>query len=461
VSANQSNRREFLKTSAVAAAVGGVPFWFPVRSAQAFNFKSSSERPIVGCIGTGDRWGIHRKDLGGLGRNTLKYGDCVAVCDVDADRAGRAREKVKDVQAKKGQSRDVAVYEDYRKILDRKDVEVVTIATPDQWHSKIAIEAMQAGKDVYCEKPLTLTIEEGKQIIKVLDQTQRVFQVGTQQRSEMGLLFLKAIALAQAGRIGKIKRVHCVIGTAPTGGPFEVLAESPKYLNWDMWLGQAPRTDYIERRCHFEFRWWYEYAGGKMTDWGVHHVDIAQWAIGMDHSGPTTVEGTAVHPCALNDGSPTVTNVYNTATNFRVNCMFPNGVEVVIMDKDEENKIDNGILFTGERGRFFVNRRRFSGKPVEELKDNPLPDDAITKLYKGKQPGDHMRNFMECVKTRELPISDVYTHHRSITTCHLANIAIRLNRKITWDPKTEMIVGDKETQQWQAREQRKGYEIEV
>lgn len=456
------SRRQFLKTSTAALAASTMPYWFTSESAFAAQNQTPSNRPVVGCIGVGDRWQ-------GVGPQAMNFGDVVAVCDVDANHMNAAREKVKFLQGKKGDNREVDTYEDYRKILDRKDIEVVTIVTPDHWHSKIAIEAMKAGKDVYCEKPLTLTIDEGKQIIKVLKETKRVFQVGTQQRSEMGnkdfpQFFLTAIALVKAGRIGKVQKVTCGINGAPTSDVIPV-AEVPKELNWEMWLGQAPKVDfrsgkfgnnkkYPEARHHYEFRWWYEYSGGKMTDWGAHHVDIAQWGIGMDNAGPISIQGTAEHPVPLTNGVPTQDDRYNVAHKFNVTCQFPNGVEMLITSEG-----DNGILFEGSEGRIFVNRGKVTGKAVEDLKDNPLPEDAIVKLYKGKKPGSHMGNFFECIKSRELPISDVYTHHRSMTTCHLANIAIRLGRKIEWNPETEQIVGDKDAATWLAREQRKGYEI--
>ena len=420
------NRRQFLQTSAAAAAGLTAPYWFTGRLAAA---GSKNDRPIVGCIGTGSRW------TGGLVRGIRRYGDIVAVCDVDRKHAERGKEKA-------GGKADI--YLDYRKLLDRDDVEVVSIATTDHWHTKIAIDAMKAGKDIYCEKPLTLTIEEGKQICKVLEQTGRVFQVGTQQRTEMGQRFLKAVAMIRDGRIGKVRRATCAIGSAPTGGPFRVMRVPPE-LNWEMWLGQAPLVEYTEKRCHYEFRWWYEYSGGKMTDWGAHHVDIAQWGMGAEHTGPVSVEGTATHP--------DVENGYNTATEFFVTCKYKDGAELII-----RHDTDNGILFEGERGKFFVSRGSIRGKPVEELADNPLPDDAIEKLYGGK-PTSHMANFFECVKSRKQPISDVFTHHRSVSTCHLANIAIRLGRKLTWDPDAQQIVGDSQAQAWQSRPQRKGYEI--
>jgi predicted dehydrogenase len=475
MSRHNASRREFLQTSAAAAAAASVPYfgWTSPLIAQDAKTESKNDRPILGCIGTGDRWNA-------VGPQAMNFADCVAVCDVDANHAEKGKKKALEMNAKKGRERTVDVHEDYRKVLDRKDIEVVTIVTCDHWHSKIAIEAMKAGKDVYCEKPLTLTIDEGKQILKVLKETGRVFQVGTQQRSEMNARvnenkdqkveqqFLVAVALCRLGRLGDIKSARCVIGPAPTSGEIPK-AEVPTGLNWDMWLGQAPMTDYLqgekgnnktypEARTHYEFRWWYEYSGGKMTDWGAHHVDIAQWAVGMDNSGVVSISGEAEHPVPFKDGMPTVSNRYNCASKFNISGKFSNGVNLNILSDGE-----NGITIAGTKGTIFVSRsalRDVEGTVVAEMmKDNPLPEDALTKLYKGKKPGNHMANFFESIKDRTQPISDVDTHHRAMTTCHLANIAIRLGRKLTWDPQTQQIVGDDEANKWQKREQRKGYEI--
>ena len=446
-------RRRFVRGGlAASAALTTTPYWITgaLRAAD-----SKADRHVIGCIGTGDRW---KQVIGGA----MRFGDVAAVCDVDRKHVEEGREKT---------GGKAEMFEDYQRILDRKDIDVVTIVTPDHWHAKIAIEAMKAGKDVYCEKPLTLTIDEGKQIAQVLAETKRVFQVGTQQRSEMSGVdesgkrhphqFLHAVALVQSGRIGKVKRVSCMIGTAPTSGPLKP-EPAPAELNWEMWLGQAPKVDYIPRRCHYEFRWWYEYSGGKMTDWGAHHVDIAQWAIGMDQSGPQWVEGTANHPVPLKNGFPTDDHQYNVATNFTVRAMFPGDIEMVIRDGgDLKEPHSNGILFEGEKGTLFVNRGSLQGQCVLDMKDHPLPEDAIKKLYKGKAPGNHMTNFFECVRDRTQPISDVNTHHRAMTTCHLANIAIRLGRKIQWDAAGQKIVGDDDAAAWVRREQRKGYEIVV
>ena len=458
---SQTSRRNFIKTSSVAALTAGAVPWFAPQS-KAASFRSANERPILGCIGTGSRWNA-------VGPNALKFSDCVAVADVDANHAGRAKDKIKGIHAKRQVENEIEVHEDYRRVLDRKDIDVVTIVTPDHWHSKIAIEAMKAGKDVYCEKPLTLTIEEGKQIRQVLDETGRVFQVGTQQRSEMGLKFLHAVAIVREGRIGDVKKATVAIGGAPTSGPIPV-ADVPSGLNWDMWLGQAPKVDYRMKkegrngksRCHYEFRWWYEYSGGKMTDWGAHHVDIASWALDVCETGPTVVEPLmAVHPVEYKDGMPQDDTQYNTATKFHVKASFENGATLHIRETAKDLGFDNGIMLEGSKGRIFVNRGKLTGGAVEGLKESPLKEETIRELYKGKEPGDHMRNFFECIADRTQPISDVHTHHRAMTTCHLANIAIRLDKTLNWNPESEQIVNDPAAAQWQAREQRKGFEVEV
>ncbi len=430
-----STRREFLSSAAIAAGYLALP----AGRTFADETKSPNARPRVGAIGVGGRGTA-------IANAAKKHGDIVAVCDVDRGHADKFNHDACHGKA--------AVSQDYRKLLDRGDVDVVTIGTPDHWHTKICLDAMRAGKDVYCEKPLTLTIDEGKQLCRAVTATKRVLQVGTQQRSEFANRFLTAVALVHAGRIGKVKRVTCQINDGPAGGPFPKSQPVPPGLDWDLWLGQAPKVGYMKERCHWAFRWWYEYSGGKLTDWGAHHVDIAQWAIGMDAAGPATVEAVKAQlPVPLAHGMPTRDDSYNTVTTFDVRCHFPNGVEVVITSTGE-----NGITFEGETGKFFVNRGKLTGPPVDELKSRPLPDDAIIKLRKGKKPSSHMANFIECCRDRSQPASDVFSHHRALTTCHLANIAIRLGRKLTWDATAEQVVGDAEANSFQRRDQRKGFE---
>ncbi len=430
---------------------------------RALGFESANARPRIGVVGCGIRWDKRvfvADGRYGVGKEFPKYGDVVAVCDVDSQRLERAKDVVKGWHGKAPESTG-----DYRKIVDDSSIDVVHVSTPDHWHAKVAIEAMLAGKDVYCEKPMTLTIEEGRQICDVQKKTGAVFQVGTQQRSTPQ--FVKAIALIRAGRLGRLTRVTCGIGGAPTS-PELPEAEPPKHLDWDTWLGPAQSTAYLFKpnapnivkswsRAHYEFRWWYEYSGGKLTDWGAHHVDIATWGMGKTDTGPVAVDPVMVeHPVKFVDGQPVVANRYNTATKFEIKATYADGPELVV--KHDGN---NGILFEGTRGRIFVNRGKLAGRPVEDLKSNPLPDGAVEKVYKGRAVEDHVANFFHAVAARREPISDVHSHHRALTTCHLAGIAARVGRKIRWNPETEEIVGDKVAQSLVAREKRKRFEIET
>lgn len=414
-------------------------------------------------VGTGSRWDHRATGLQGTygsGKEFPKYGDIVAVCDADADRQARAAALVTDWC---GQAPDQL--SDYRAIIDRDDIDIVHISTPDHWHAKIAIEAMLSGKDVYCEKPMTLTIAEGQQLCDVCRRTGKIVQVGTQQRSDKK--FLKAIAIIRDGRIGKLQHVTCSLGGSPTSPKIPV-AKPPAHLDWNQWLGPAPEVSYRHlpgdygetkswSRCHYEFRWWYEYSGGKFTDWGAHHVDIATWAMDKTDSGPVAIDPVMVkHPVPFENGYPTADDQFNTATEFLINATYGDDTKLTI-----RHDLDNGILFEGTEGRIFINRGRLAGKPVEELSSNPLPAGVIEKVYKDRPVTDHIQNFFEAVVDRREPVSDVFSHHRALTTCHLAAISARLGRKLQWDPQSERIVGDEEAQGFIQREKRAGFEIEV
>lgn len=430
---------------------------------RALGFESANARPRIAVIGCGVRWDkrVFVSDgRYGVGKEFPRYGDIVSVCDVDAQRLERAADIVKGWHGKAP-----AGTGDYRKVIDDPKVDVVHISTPDHWHAKIAIEAMLAGKDVYCEKPMTLTIEEGRLICQVARKTGAVFQVGTQQRSTRQ--FIKAIAMIRDGRLGKLQRVQCAIGGAPES-PDLPAADPPKHLDWDRWLGPAPNADYRFKadapniigswsRAHYEFRWWYEYSGGKLTDWGAHHVDIATWGMGKTETGPVAVVPVMVkHPVEFKDGYPVVSNRYNTATEFRIKAVYADGVELVI-----RHDTDNGILFEGTKGRIFVNRGRLSGKPVEDLATNPLPEGAMETVYGDRPLTSHVADFFQSVAGRKQPISDVFSHHRALTTCHLAGIAARLGRRLQWNPDQERIIGDDLAQSFVARENRPRFAIEM
>jgi predicted dehydrogenase len=439
---SSQSRRSFLQQSAALASVAAVPYF--LSSPKAFANQDKNDRPQIGCIGVGSMGS-------GDAKGHAKFGDIVAVCDVDSNHADKAKNDKEIGQGK------ADAYGDYRKVLDRKDIDVVSVVTPDHWHIKIAIEALQAGKHVFCQKPLTLTIEENQLIRAACKKyDKQVFLVGTQQRSDTSK-FLRAVNMVQKGLLGDIKQITVGIDGSPTSGPLPV-AEVPKNLNWDMWLGQAPKVEYRQKRCHYEFRWWYEYSGGKFTDWGAHHVDIATWAINEDKEGqgPVEVDGTdAKHPVPFEKGYPTVDDRYNTSQEFGTKCKFASGVEMIITSRG-----DNGVLFEGTKGRIFVNRGKITGKPIEENWDkDQFTQDDLVKLYKGKPVEGHKNNFYRCIREGGLTVSDVFSHVQTMNTCHLAAIASRLGRTIKWNPKSEQIVGDDEAAAFLARKQRAGFEI--
>ena len=458
-----TTRRQFLAKTTTLATAMSVPYFGWHKKTLADESQSKNDRVAVGLIGAGGM------GLGNL-RTASQWIDVVAIADADAGRASAANNSLSDGKAKE--------YADYRAILDRKDIDVLHIATPDHWHTKPLIEAMLAGKDVYCEKPLTLTIDEGKLIRNVQKETGRVVQVGTQQRSQFNL-FVKAVAMVADGRVGKIKKVTAAIGAGPTCDSLPVVSP-PAELDWDRWLGPVPAVDYRyykkpsngkkgprpNTNCHYEFRWWYEFSGGKLTDWGAHHVDIAVWALEQagqagEHGGPTGIGGKATHPVPFKNGMPVERDRYNTATSFLLTASYPENVELVI-----RHDTDNGVLIEGDKGRIFVNRRKLVGAPVEALADDPLPEDAIAKVYKnlpmeadGRKA--HWATFLNCVKTRKDPISDVHSHMRALNVCHLAGISARLGRDLAWDATSEQITGDDQANAMLSRPYRKGYEINM
>jgi predicted dehydrogenase len=440
---NQStSRRGFLKTSATAtAAAAATSCLWPHTSVAAAEKPKSFLIAQIGCGGMG------RGDAGAHGIG----GRIAAICDVDKGQTARA------MRNRRIGGHKPEIFTEYRRVLDRKDIDVVGIGTPDHWHVKIAIEALQAGKHVFCQKPLTLTLEENQLCRAAAKKyNKQVFFVGTQQRSDAGR-FLRAVNMVQKGLLGKMKKVTVGINGGARGGPFEKKTP-PASLDWNTWLGQTPKVDYIPERCHGSFRWWYEYSGGKFTDWGAHHVDIATWALGRDKEGmgPVEFDGTdANHPVPFKDGYPTVDNAFNTAHDYAVKCKFDDGVEMVITSRG-----DNGITFEGTKGKIFVNRGKVVGKPIQEKWDEgKYTNEDQSKLYKGKPREGHKHNFYRCIREGGLPVSDVFSHVQAMNTCHLAAIAARVGGVIKWDPKAEKISGNDVAAGLFARPQRKGFEI--
>jgi len=403
-----THRRQFLKQAAGALAVGAAAYLVPSRAFGANN------RVVTGHIGTGGQGTSNLNQF-------LKQGVSVgAVCDVDKSHAAAT------LRLLEGKGIKPASLGDYRKLLERKDINAVVIGTPDHWHALTAIHACQAGKDVYCEKPLTLTVVEGRKMVEAARANRRIVQTGSQQRSDPK--FRLTCELVRSGRIGKVQKVIVGLPRVNFAGPPVPDSDPPPELDYDLWLGPAPKRPYNAKRVHYLFRFFWDYSGGQMTNFGAHDIDIAQWGLDMDESGPVAVEGTATfHP----------EKWYETPSTCRLTYTYANGVTMLVGQVQKD--CPGGATFAGTEGSIHITRARLLAKP-EGIAKEPLGEKDV-HLY---QSSNHHRNFLDCVRSRKLPICDVEIGHRSATACHLGNIALRLGRKIQWDPQKEQIVGDDE-----------------
>ena len=438
----QISRRSFLARCTTVAAATGLPLWFVQRELAAQETpkttRSPNDRPGVALIGCG---GMGRGDA----QNASRFGDIVAVCDVDQNHAAEAAKQF----TKNGKS--PTAFNDFRKVMERDDVHVIVQATPDHWHTLVNLAAIKAKKNVYGEKPLTLTIDEGKRMVKAVRANGVVFQTGTQQRSDKK--FRLACELVRNGRIGKLQQVSVFVPAGLRDGPFHTVPV-PEGLNWDFWQGQTPDVEYLKERCHANFRWWWDYSGGPVTDWGAHHNDIARWAIGLD--GPTEIEARAL--------DQPIPGGYTTPSQFEATLNWANGVKQVVKTTPDDTpyggviKKDgqrNGVKFEGTDGWIWVNRADLSASK-DSLIETPLPDNAVRL----EVSNDHMGNFFDCVRTRKNPVAPVEGGHRSASVGHLIVIALRTGRGYQWDPAKEEFVGDgaKEGNAQLARPMRKPYD---
>ncbi len=428
-------RREFLRRSRNlglgAAALTAAPSLFLNRT-RAQTGENPSELVRVGIIGTG---GQGRSNMNA--RSMIKH--VVAVCDVDKRHAAQAQKEVKDrtgVEAK--------VFYDYRKLLEDKSIDAVLLGTPDHWHALPAIHACMADKDVYVEKPMTLTIVEGQAMVKAAQYYKRIIQNGSQQRSWPDEKFRRAAEYVRSERIGELRTVRVGlpgVNYLDRAKPPRVPdSEPPAELDYDMWLGPAPWRPYNVNRVHYLFRFFWDYSGGQMTNWGAHHLDIVQWALNMDHSGPVEISGRAEFN---REG------LYETPQWFEVTYKYANGVTVIC-----GNSHRIGTTFEGQDGIIYVDRGRLESS-VKGVLEEPLGADEVHL----EVSRDHHQNWLDAIKSRKPPICDVMVGHRSATVCHLGNIAILEGRTIKWDPANERIVGEPVKAKQYHYEYRKPWEL--
>ena len=458
MSDKRTSRRTFIKTAGKAAAASSLVAGFPaIVPASVFGVAAPSNRITVGAIGTGRISRGH--DMPGIWRN--ERARIIAVCDVDSKRVEEAKALVNGYYTKTtGKPYDgVTTYADYRDLLARKDIDAVVISTPDHWHTIIAIHAVQASKDVYLQKPASLTIAEGRALSDAVHRSGRIFQIGSQQRSSAQ--FRYAAELVRNGRIGELKSVEVGLPGDPSGDE-EPVMPVPKNLNYDMWLGSTPVVPYTEKRVHpqrgYDRPGWLrceQFGAGMITGWGAHHLDSAHWGMDTEFTGPIEVSGTAEFPKK---------GLWDVHGPFRTEALYATGVRMIV-----SGEFPNGIKFIGTEGWIFVSRGNETvtgSDPVAKLKDPKALSASDPKIITSAigpdeihlyESSNHHRNWLECVRSRREPIAPVEVAHRSCAACLVHHIAMKLKRKVYWDPVRERFRNDDEANAMLSRPQRFPY----
>jgi predicted dehydrogenase len=452
------SRRKFLTAAgrgvAASAAIVGFPSIVP---ASVFGPFSPSNRINVGAIGTGRISRAH--DMPGIWRHDIAR--IVAVCDLDARRVQDAKLLVNEQYAKKtGKPHDgVTAYANYRELLANKDVDAVVISTPDHWHTLIAVDAVDAGKDVYLQKPASLTIAEGRVLSNAVHRSGRIVQIGSQQRSSPQ--FRYAAELVRNGRIGQLKTVEVGLPGDPSGNE-EPVMPVPKQFNYEMWLGSTPVVPYTEKRVHpqagYDRPGWLrceQFGAGMITGWGAHHIDSAHWAMDAEYTGPVEVWGTAEFPSK---------GLWDVHGPFKTEAIYADGVHMIV-----SGEYPNGIKFIGSEGWIFVSRGNeavTASDPGAKLKDPKALDASDPKIITSVigpegihlyASANHHGNWLECIKSRRQPIAPVEVAHRSCTACLIHHMAMKLKRKLYWDPIKERFKNDDEANAMLSRPQRPPY----
>ncbi len=436
--ANSLTRRDFLKSSACAAA--GAAFAAPACvPSSVFGTNAPGNRITLGCIGTGR---ISHTDM----REIMAFDEAriVSVCDVDSNRMKDAKRMVDEYYAEKtgkGELGGCTMHGDYRELLARKDIDAVLICTPDHWHALPAVAAAKSGKDIFLQKPLTLTIEEGRILSDTVRRHGRILQVGSQQRSDHR--FRQACELVRNGRIGRLHTVKVGLPGDPGCGD-EPEMSVPENLDYDMWLGSTPVAPYTEKRVHprkgYSRPGWLRiqaYGAGMITGWGSHHNDIAQWGMGTEHTGPVEIEGTADFP---------ESGLWDVHGDFKIEYTYADGVKLICADN---KRLRQGVRFEGTEGWIYVKRWSIEASPQSILTSKTGPDEI--HLYKSD---NHKKNFLDCIRSRQQPVAPVEIGHRSCTVCLLGSISMNLGRKLKWDPVDERIIGDDEANKMLSRPMR-------
>lgn len=423
-----SSRRDFMKTASLASA----PLFMPglALGNTSPETKKDLRFALVGCGGRGN----------GLAIEASQHGKITALCDVDEKRLANAAKK----------HPEAVLFSDFRRLVEQDYVDAVLVGTVDHWHVMVSIAAMKAGKDVYCEKPLTLTFEEGRHITKAVKDTGRILQVGSQQRSEER--FRRACECVRNGRIGKLRHVDVFIPEGPRMFPFRE-SEVPSGFNWDFWKGPTPEVPYVKERTHVTFRYFWDYSGGTLTDWGAHHNDIAIWGAGLEGKWPTKIKGVS--------HAPAIPGGFTADTRFTINYEYADGLTFtcrttpdshfygMLLRKDGQG---HGVKFIGDDGWIWVTRGAWDASDRAILRDQPAAGDI--QLYKSNH---HMENFVECVHSRKQPVVTAETGNSAAGTCHLGVIALRLGRELTFDPVKEVFPTDEEATSMLARPMREPY----
>jgi len=422
------DRRNLMKKAAAAVAF---PYVVRPSAVGLAGTTAPSDRITMGFIG-----------VGGMGSNNLRGflskqdTHVLAVCDVDSHHRRRAAASINE---KYGTS-DCSEYNDFRELLARSDIDAVCIAVPDQWHALAGVAAARARKDVYAEKPLAYTIPEGRAICEAVKKYAIVWQTGSQQRSERNFRF--ACELVRNGRIGEVKLVEVGLPNKNSiKGEITSPEAVPEGFDYNMWLGPAPWKPYTRGRCHWNFRWISDYSGGQITDWAGHHCDIAQWGMNTERTGPITIlGGSGVFPP---DG------LYDTVEDWRFECLYAEGFRMKVAGRNRM-----GVTFYGSEGRVYVTRRNIETDPSSLLNSTIGPNEI--HLY---ESGDHRRNFLDCVRSRKEPIAPPEVAQRSISVGHLGIIAIKLGRKLRWNPEIERFINDSEADRLLSRPMRSPWHL--